>query len=210
MVLSRAGHRAGFCSGVIIGKDTILTAAHCVTRPADMRIFYRDHGAPVMLPVRQVRINPGYHANARVTRQRTVDLALVESAAPLPARYQPAVLASSAGALPIGQSLVIAGYGMGTEGVAQTTGTLRLGIIELRAPLSKVLLWAKDRNHSGVGACEGDSGSPIFAQGSDAVLAITAWADGRGHRRCGAFTQGTLVAPQRGWIMGVMRDWGQN
>ena len=61
---------------------------------------------------------------------------------------------------------------------------------------------------AGSGACSGDSGGPIFGADSS-VVALTVWAEGAGKAGCGALTQGLLIAPQRGWIDGVMKSWGQ-
>ncbi|MBV1705860.1 MAG: trypsin-like serine protease [Hyphomicrobiales bacterium] len=206
MVLMRKGAAAGFCSGVVVARNAVLTAAHCVTRPARMRLFYRDAGHPVMLDVARIAVNPGYHADAQIKRIRTVDLALVESAVPLPARFQPAQFSARDEAR-LHETFLIAGYGMGREHDPASTGVLRVARIETRAPLSHILLWAQDPGHDGAGACEGDSGAPIFAAATHRVLAITAWADGHGRHVCGAFTQGTFTAPQRGWIKRVLQSW---
>ncbi len=208
MMLMRQGAKAGFCSGVVVARNAVLTAAHCMTRPGNLRLFYRDAGRPVMLKVARLAINPGYRAEAQQTRQRTVDLALVESATPLPARFTPATLATSAAAH-LGEDFLIAGFGMGRENDPRSTGTLRVARIETRAPLSHILLWAKDPGHDGAGACSGDSGAPIFDEATHELVAITAWADGHGNHLCGAFTQGTFIAPQRGWIAGVLQGWQQ-
>ena len=206
MLLMRQGAKAGFCSGVVVARHVVLTAAHCVTTPATMRLFYRDAGKPVMLKVARLAVNPGYRAKAQQTRQRTLDLALVESAAPLPARFTAAKLGTSASAH-LGEDFLIAGFGMGLENDPTSNGTLRVARIETRAPLSHILLWAKDPDHDGAGACEGDSGAPIFDETNHQLVAITAWADGHGKHLCGAFTQGTFVAPQRGWIARVLQGW---
>ena len=58
----------------------------------------------------------------------------------------------------------------------------------------------------GSGACTGDSGGPVLDP-AGTLGAITAWAEGTGKARCGALTQGVLVAPQRGWIEGVLAGW---
>ena len=206
MVLMRRGGAAGFCSGLVVARDAVLTAAHCVTNPATMRLFYRDHGQPVMLNVARIAINPSYHADAQQKRIRTVDLALIESAAPLPMRFKPAQLSTQASAR-LGETFLIAGYGMGREGEAASTGVLRVAKIETRAPLSHILLWAEDPGNDGAGACEGDSGAPIFEAKTLQAIAITAWADGHGKRLCGAFTQGTFIAPQSGWMSRVLQSW---
>ena len=61
---------------------------------------------------------------------------------------------------------------------------------------------------SGFEEGSGDSGGPIVSADDGKVLAITAWSAGAGHgSRCGALTQGALVAPQRAWIDAVLNRW---
>ena len=208
MVLKTEGRSASFCTGVVVATDIVLTAAHCVAAKGSMRVHFRDGaGQPVLLEVAEVAVHPGYRAGAQKTRERTVDLALVRSARPLPARFAAAAL-DSRGAWAPGQAFLIAGYGVARFGAGETSGTLRIGEIEARPPVSKQLLWARDRNSSGTGACTGDSGAPIFDASGSTVVAITAWADGDGKAFCGALTQGTLVAPHRGWIEEISQRWG--
>ena len=209
MVLKTQGGRAGFCSGVVVAPDAILTAAHCAGDKAHMRVHFRDRaGKPVLIEVADVAVHPGFRANAQKTRERTVDLALIRSARPLPAFFVAATLDDS-GSVALGDTFLIAGYGVARFGAGETSGTLRTGELATRAPLSKVLLWAKDTGGSGTGACTGDSGAPIFDATGSKVIAITAWADGKGKAFCGSLTQGTLVAPHRAWIAEVLRRWGE-
>ena len=206
MVL-RAGAAAGFCSGVVVARDVVLTAAHCVSRADDMRVHWREAGAPVLRTVREVVVHPGYRANAARLRVRSIDLALVRLSEPLPARFMPAALDERG--LALGDAVRIAGYGVAREGAAASSGVLRVAVLAARAPLSNILLWAQDAAHQGAGACTGDSGGPIFAADTATVVAVTDWATGVGGH-CGALTQGALVAPQRTWIEDVMRRWLQN
>ena len=86
MVLKSEGGRAGFCSGVVVAPDAVLTAAHCASNKANMRVHFRDLANKlVLIEVVDVAIHPGFRADAQKTRERTVDLALVRSARPLPA-----------------------------------------------------------------------------------------------------------------------------
>jgi secreted trypsin-like serine protease len=207
MVLKRSQSAAGFCSGVVLTKDVILTAAHCAADPADTRIHFRnEHGEPVLINVAAILKHPGYRADAVRSRQVSIDLALVRLAEPLPARFSPMTLAEPNN-LKIGQDFRIAGFGVTKEGVGATSGTLRTGRIAARAPLSSILLWAEDPQRNGTGACTGDSGGPILAPDQPILIAITDWAEGTGKQKCGGLTQGALIAPQRYWIESVLASW---
>lgn len=207
MVLNRWAGGAGFCSGVVVAQDIVLTAAHCLAAPADMRVHFRDEsGQPVLMDIVAGAAHPLYRADAQKTRQRSIDLALLRTALPLPSHFRGVTLDDGA-AISVGSRFRVAGFGVTQEGAAASAGVLHVGLLEARAPLSSILLWADDPAHAGTGACTGDSGGPIFAVTSDVLVAVVDWATGTGPRHCGDITQATLVAPQRGWIASVLRSW---
>ena len=109
----------------------------------------------------------------------------------------------------VGARYRIAGFGVTREGGGDTAGTVHWGVLAARAPLSSILLWAEDPLKKNFGACEGDSGGPIFAGDSDTLVAITDWSEGQGKANCGKLTQAALIAPQRAWIAGVLKGWGR-
>jgi hypothetical protein len=210
MVLNRGVDRAGFCTGVVLAPRVVLTAAHCVVTTDNMRVYYRGAGGePVLREIAATAIHPLFHPDAPAKRIVSIDLALIETSAPLDGRFSPAPL-DETGVMAIGGALTIFGYCVAREGDGKTAGTLRAAKLAARAPQSPILLWAADPDRAGAGACTGDSGGPIVSAASGKVVAITAWSAGDGHgRRCGALTQGPLVAPQAGWIADVMKRWGQ-
>jgi hypothetical protein len=207
MVLKRSEGRAGFCTGVVVAPRAVLTAAHCVAAVKDMRVHYRDDsGQPVLIDVESVAVHPGFRADALTKRVVSIDLALIQTKTPLEARFSPAEL-DDGGGVDVGRPLRIFGYGVSREGEGASAGVLRSAALRVRAPLSAILLWAEDPNGAGAGACTGDSGGPILSEDGRQVLAIATWSAGSGARRCGAVTQGPLVAPQRGWIDRVLQGW---
>jgi hypothetical protein len=206
MVLKRSKSGSGFCSGVAIGRDAVLTAAHCVTGAADLRVLPGPGGQADLMEIAAIATHPEFRPDAVRTRQRSIDLAIVRTKKPLPSGILATRLAD-ASAIAVGSRFRIAGYGVAVEGDERTAGRLREGLLAARSPLSSILLWAQDATAKGGGACTGDSGGPIFAEDSTEVVAITAWATGEGKRQCGLLTQATLVAPQRQWIDGVLASW---
>ncbi len=208
MVLTRAAEGSGFCSGVVLGPRIVLTAAHCLRPAPDMLVFYRDsEGKPVLTPVVQESAHPKYRADAVRQRVVSIDLGLIETETPLPTSFRPAVLAQGEGP-PVGDPATLVGFGLAREGAPKTGGSLRAASLRVRAPASKILLWADDPDCGGSGACSGDSGAPIFAADGETVLAIVAWTAGAAGHKCGALTQGPLVAPLRQWIDSTIERWG--
>ena len=207
--------RGGVCSGIVLSARAILTAAHCAAGGTDLRIHWKDGGGePVLITPASVTLHPEFKANAVAARQRSIDLALVRLADPLPARFTPASLVD--GAQPrAGAPIVLAGYGVSREGEARTTGIYRsagLSVVEPYGP-GKVLLWAADPagagKRAGPGACQGDSGGPMTSA-DGGVVAVTSWSTGPAGKSCGLLSQGVLVAPQRNWIDVTLSQWGQS
>lgn len=205
MVLNRIGAVAGFCSGIVVRQDAVLTAAHCVPQGAVIKAHYRDGESFALLDVAAATRSPDFRPDAIRKRQRSIDLALIRLAKPLPPTFRPVVL-GEARALALGTAYRLAGFGVSREGAADTSGTLRVAQAVAEAPLSDVLLWSRGPDGHGGGACTGDSGGPVIAD-DDSVVAVIAWSAGRGGAHCGAMSQAVWIGPQRGWIDAVLRGW---
>ncbi len=207
-VLNRNGSSASFCSASVIARNIVLTAAHCVTSPDDARVFFRDaSGQPTLLDVASIAINPGYRPDAIRRRLISIDLALLRLVEPLPDSFTPVSFSKSASA-EIGQIFRIAGFGVADEGSGRTGGVLREGNLVASGPRSAILLWLKDPNQEGLGACTGDSGAPVFAAKAPILVAVAVWAKGENGHICGALTQAVRIPPQRPWIENVLSAWG--
>lgn len=199
MVLSSA-QGAGFCSGVLLAPDIVLTAAHCVSSAATTRVHYKKtDGSPVLVGVGRVAKHAGFRDNAIAARKASVDLALVQTQEALPSEFSAARLGAASGTE--GATFTVSGFGLTQEGSARSGGVQHYATLRLRAPVSKLLLWLE----GDAGACAGDSGGPVF-QG-DAVVGVIAFASGAGKHRCGALTQAVRVAPFQNWIDATLASW---
>jgi hypothetical protein len=178
-----------------------------VAAGAQIRVHYREQGAPILVEAAAIARHPDYRPNAVAERARSIDLALVRTASALPARFAPATLASQPS---LGEGgLFVAGYGLSTEGDATTAGVWRGAQLPLTEPYgsSRVLYWLG--GPGGRGACQGDSGGPVF-DGGGHVTGLVSWTTGAGRSRCGVLTQAIILAPQRGWIDATLAKWGRS
>ena len=140
-------------------------------------------------------------SDAVKARAKSIDLALIETKEPLPSSFAPVAIGEAAN--DIGAAFDVAGFGVAKPDGASTSGVLRRARLSLRAPLSHVLLWLA--GDDGAGACTGDSGAPVFANG--ALVGIVAFAQGQKGRGCGGLTQAVRVAPYRAWIEQTIAGW---
>ena len=207
MVLSSNG---GVCTGIVVARDVVLTAAHCVAARAEHRVHFRDEaGAPVLVELAGRAAHPGYDAGAVAGRRRSIDLALLRTASLLPPRFVVAPLSS---AMPrAGETLALSGYGAARAGDARSAGTFRTVVLPVVEPYgqSRILVWLESsglKTAPKAGACQGDSGGPIGPEGGSSVLAVSAWIGGA----CGGVSQGVLLGPQRDWIDRTLAGWGSS
>lgn len=198
------------CSGTVIARRLIITAAHCflagkgeyVVRALDPRFRFRFAAAT------QVAIHPGFDVKALGTSAPLNDIALLRIDRDFPDWLVPAVVEGKAGKGGGFVDVVAAGYGMNRDHKVGSAGTLR----ETRfAMLDQVddpsnMLFLIDRNGRTkkikTGVCRGDSGGPVFrrtANGYVLVGVISAVIAGR-DTDCGGVTAVTATSAYRGFM----------
>ena len=213
MILGSSGTA---CTATAIGRDLLLTAAHCVQPGADYKLLGSEPGQPPVLKnILRIERHPQFEIGRLFNHLATADVALIKLAEPLPARISPALIAGGDESVAVGDSLVVAGYGVTVRGDGRTGGTARAatlvvtgqpGSLQIRLydPVSKGL-------SAGLGACAGDSGAPAFRTSGEApaVLGVVSWSTGPNLTTgCGGLTGITPLARYRGWIVETARKLG--
>lgn len=204
MVLILGSHGTS-CTGVALARDLVLTAAHCVLPGADYKIveFDRDH-RPSLRDVGDIARHPQFDLNTLLGHRATADVALMKLAAPLPAAFAPAPLAPAT-AVAVGDSLLVAGYGVAVRGDGKTGGTPRAATLVVTGQPGTLQIRLYDPatkgERSGISACTGDSGSPVF-DAQTRVIGVVSWSTGpKLGAGCGGLTGVTPLVRYRDWIL---------
>ncbi|NEU14059.1 trypsin-like serine protease [Methylobacterium sp. BTF04] len=201
------------CSGTLIARDLVLTAAHCVMHQAGYSVVAVDRN------FRQRRIlavaaamHPDFVPGTTPEDQPGTDLALLKLAEPLGADFQP--LDPRGGTINTGDPVDIAGFGVVAENRRNTARTLRqahlvsIGSLQVANTVTVVTDRRRMAETAGAGACLGDSGGPILSggPGNYRIVGVVSWSSGamrqdkRARTACGGFTAVTPTGEHAGWI----------
>lgn len=213
MVLGSGGTA---CTATVVGRDLLLTAAHCVHPGADYKLLGSEPGQPpVLKTINRIERHPQFDIKRLFNHLATADVALLKLAEPLPARISPALIAASGEVVAVGDPLVITGYGVTVRGDGSTGGTARAATLVVTGqpgPLQIRLFDPASKGLSaGLGACAGDSGAPAFriSGTGPAVLGVVSWSTGPNLTAgCGGLTGVTPLSRYRGWIVDTARKLG--
>jgi hypothetical protein len=204
------------CTATAIAGDILLTAAHCVQPGAEYKLVDSEPGRePVLKDVARIERNPQFDLKRLFGHLATADVALVKLAAPLPARIPAVPLGGATEQLAVGDTLVVAGYGVTVRGDGRTGGTVRAATLVVTGQPGTLQIRLFDPrtkgDSPGLGACAGDSGAPAFrdAGGGLRIIGVVSWSTGpKLSAGCGGLTGVTPLARYRAWIVDTARALG--
>lgn len=202
--------RGNLCTGTALARDLVLTAAHCVARPAAYDVRAYQTGEPIA--VHTIARHPRFDFDNYLAARATADVALIKLASPLPDIVVPAALAAPR-RVKVGETLTIAGFGVTSAGTALGLGVpreARLSVTGIPGSLQIRLQDPETRNRrAGLGGCTGDSGAPAFDGAGPLVIGVVSWSTGpQNEEGCGGLTGLTPLLGYRAWIVDTAREFG--
>jgi secreted trypsin-like serine protease len=194
--------RGAICTGTVIARDLVLTAAHCVQPRGDYAI---STGGGV-IQVARIALHPKYDPHQFETRKPSPDMAILKLSEPLPARYRAAKLSHETALPKRGEMFVLAGFGFARDGDERSLGTLRSVALPSVGTTGGIMVRVSLGDGGIKGACTGDSGGPAF-HGAE-LAGVIGWTSIPTGKNCGFTTGVTLVGLQREWIERTARNLG--
>lgn len=214
-VVTIVGSHGTSCTGTLIARDIILTAAHCIAPGNTYKMVDYASQPPRLLDVRRAAAHPQFNLQSLLAHRATADVALLQLAVPAPAPRAPATLGGALLPITVGMRLTVTGMGVAVRGDGRSGGVARAAGLSVTGRPGTLQIRLVDpvtnNARSGLGACTGDSGAPAFLdQSSGPVIAgVVSWSTGANNASgCGGLTGVTPLALYRDWILKTARSWG--
>ncbi|AFY01072.1 S1 family peptidase [Bdellovibrio bacteriovorus] len=180
LIYNYQGKPYSICTGTLISKNLVLTAAHCLVDLQGAEIFvHMGEVLPTtvdetkLLRVAEYETHKDYHLvyddNGFPVTGRN-DVGLIKLLLEAPENAVPVPILDESVELKAGETLLLAGYGLLHEIENPIPAT---GLNFVRVPLAK--LWESilvtDQNNA-KGACSGDSGGPAYLETSKGLVVV--------------------------------------
>jgi Trypsin len=205
-VVGVVGPRNFFCTATVITRDLLLTAGHCVQPGTSYRAQFKDaDGVRQFTDVTTIERPPQFKIGGTGITTKA-DLGLVKVVQPFPPNIESAAVGLVSPPVWPGDRFLVIGGGIPFRGLHET-GINRSAILVATGPYLPLQMLLIDSSGKDIGACSGDSGSPVFEPKNEAakLIGVVSWSGGPHNTKgCGGLTGATPLAPYRAWIEGTI------
>jgi hypothetical protein len=208
--------RGNLCTGVVLGRDLVLTAAHCIEPGLSYKLYELDaERKPIFRDLAKTVVHPQFSRATFDANRATADVALLKTVAPLPDKYVPALLSPQRPRVIVGEAFAISGYGVTAPHDNRSAAVLRRADLVATGHPGNLQLRLMDPatkgETAGLGACTGDSGGPVYEErdGKRLVYGVISWSTGpKLSGGCGGLTGVTPLDLYLKWIVDTARKLG--
>jgi secreted trypsin-like serine protease len=197
-----------FCSGTLVGKNTIVTAGHCVEAMyGDAYVVFGLGENAANVEGRKIIKSATHEKYGSVVIDESAkdvfDIGMAEFEGDLPAGFKPAQILPDDTVLKNGATILLVGYGV-TSGAIQTgSGVLRHTSVPIRDEAYGISEIQTDE--VAAGSCNGDSGGPGFIEQNGQIYL---WGTtSRGDSGCVNNGIYTKVTYYRDWLNQKLNTW---
>ncbi|MGZ3772163.1 MAG: S1 family peptidase [Pseudobdellovibrionaceae bacterium] len=180
LISNYQGTPYSFCSGTLISKDLVVTAAHCLEYVDSLSIYFGEalpkkmEGAK-LVEVSKWVLHPAYKVteDSKDSSGTTInDVAVIKLASAIPSNAKPVAILDPSKSIGAGDTLLLAGYGVINEiGKLERADGLNFVRVVV-AKLTDSIIVTDQTNAKG--ACFGDSGGPAYLETSQGLVLVGA------------------------------------
>ena len=202
------GSGGSFCTGTIVARDLVLTAAHCIHAGDTYKLVEAGPDRkPVFKDVAAIATHPQFNLKTMLAHRATADVALLKLKTPHSGYIAP--LMPPGARVAVGERFVVRGYGAAIHGNGNSAGRLReAALVAIGQPGNLQLRLVDPKSDSGkrpgLGGCTGDSGAPVYQKMTSGYLGlygVVSWSTAANNEDgCGGLTGVTPIELYRGWI----------